>query len=117
MQVQVLYADRDGSYDHVANINFQHLSPNDPVDIKEGLELSFQYTQNIMGSWSRGPRIEIEGKFQQNPDWYSNVEVVKPLEIYNGQEYGHRSSMVGDRMLVDGKIYEVATFGFNEVES
>ena len=115
MQVQVLHVDRDGSFDHVANVEFQHLNPNDPADIKEGLELSFQYTQNVMGSWSRGCRVEIEGSLVINPDWTSNVEVVKPLEIYNGEEYGHRSSMVGDRMLVDGTIYEVATFGFKEI--
>ena len=116
MQVQVFYQERDGSFSHIANITFQHLNLNDQVDVKEGLELSFHYTQNLSGSWSRGPRLEFEGSILKNPDWTSNVEVVKPLEIYNGQEYGHRSSMVGDRMIVDGRTYEVATFGFKEVE-
>jgi len=32
-----------------------------------------------------------------------------------GRKIGHRSSMIGDRMVINGKTYCVATFGFDEV--
>ena len=38
------------------------------------------------------------------------------LEEIDGVKYGHRSSMPGDRFIFDGHAYEVADFGFKQVD-
>ena len=120
MQVQVLYRQEDGSFDHVANVDATtEISGAQDIKLATNwaLQYAFRLCQNLNGSWSRGPEIEYLGIMHENFDQSPDVEVVLPLEIYNGLAYGHRSSMVGDRMIADGKIYEVDTFGFKEVEA
>jgi len=116
MQVQVLFVERDGSFDHVANVDAT-TEISGAQDSKEAtdwaLEYAFRLTQNIEGSWSMGRTIIDGQSIIDNPDFNENVTVVKPL--YNG--WGHRSSMVGDRMIVNGKTYEVDMIGFKEVEA
>jgi hypothetical protein len=52
-----------------------------------------------------------------NPDYNPNVEVVEPRFVDGtGKVWGHRSSMIGDDFEINGKVYRVATFGFDEVE-
>ena len=50
-------------------------------------------------------------------DATDNVTVLAPLPVYNGRTYGHRSTSMFDRMEVNGKLYRVATFGFEPVET
>jgi hypothetical protein len=81
-------------------------------DVEDALEWAWVRTNNIQGSWSRGP--EIDG--QPNPDYSRDVKVTAPLPEYMGRTYGHRSSMVRDVFVIDGTYYVVATCGFKKVE-
>ena len=78
------------------------------------LEYAYRWTNNVQGSWSikktsfpdpaNGDRV--------NGDYNENVAV-----LYNRPDgMGQRSTMMGDRMEVDGKTYKVASFGFTELE-
>jgi hypothetical protein len=116
MEVQVLFADRDGlggrRFDQVAIVN----AP-DHYDTQRALEYAFRRTQNIEGSWSMSETIQFDGDTIPNFDYDPNVIVVKPLSKYeDGVERGHRSAMMYDRMIVDGEIYEVDAFGFRKLE-
>jgi len=73
-----------------------------PLTGPDALEFAFMATQNLEGSWSK----------PGNPDWRDSTTVVAPLRVHNGHIYGHRSSMMGDRFVLDGTPYEVASFGF-----
>ena len=77
------------------------------------LSFAYECTQNIGGSWSRD---DIEG----NPDSRPECTRIGDLEVYNGEVYGLRSSMVGDVIeLIDDKgrswLYQVASIGFDRV--
>lgn len=115
MEVQVLYSVRNEltgvieSYDHVANVD----AP-EHYDTDRALEYAFRRLQNIDGSWSMGETIEGF----HNPDYDPNVTVLKSLHRdANGHIWGHRSCSMFDRMIIDGTIYEVDSFGFKEVEA
>jgi hypothetical protein len=82
----------------------------------EALEYAYRATQNIEGSWSKGPAIEWEGKIHNNPDFNPNIKVIQPLHEKNGKTYGLRSTSVGDEMIMAGKVFRVASFGFKPVE-
>lgn len=74
----------------------------------EALEYAYRWTQNIMDSWS------MKGAADGN----DRVEVVKALHVdEQGKQWGHRSTSMGDHMQAMGKTYEVASVGFEEVES
>jgi len=118
MEVQVLYADRNiftGDiewFDHVATVN----AP-EHYDAERAMEYAFRRLQNLDGSWSMGETIAFD-RFTvvDNPDYDPSVMVLKPLHRgVDGQELGHRSCSMFDRMIVDGKIYEVDCIGFKEV--
>ena len=79
----------------------------------DACEYAFARTQNIFGSWSKGPQFE-DGS--HNEDYSENVEVIAPLETYMGRTLGHRSSMIGDLFVVNGNIYMCKTFGFELYE-
>jgi hypothetical protein len=79
----------------------------------DACEYAFARTQNIFGSWSMGPTFE-DG--ERNEDFSENVEVVMPLVTVAGRKYGHRSSMVGDFFIVEGKVYQCRGIGFELVE-
>jgi len=81
------------------------------LSIDEMLEYAYHRTQNIHGSWSKG---EFFSDGSVNQDFHKDIEVVKDLEVYDGVEYGHRSSMMRDRIEIDGTMYEVRAFGFEE---
>jgi hypothetical protein len=63
-----------------------------------------------------GATVQFDGDIIPNMDFDPNVTVVKPLNVYNDCEYGHRSAMVEDRFIIGGAIYEVVDFGFKQVE-
>ena len=99
-------------------------------DWADALEYAFLRTQNIRGSWSRSEYVACgtlpdnqypeyhlisSGLVELNPDYHPAVTPRAPEEI-DGIEHGHRSSMVGDRFIFNGDAYEVASFGFKQIE-
>lgn len=95
---------------HVANIE------TDIVDVSEALEYAWRWTNNIEGSWSRGPELEFDGRMVKNGDYNPNTTVLVPLPTHCGRTYGLRSSMMGDIFKLDGKFYKVAFCGFEDAE-
>lgn len=85
----------------------------DTNDVNSALEWAFRRTQNIEGSWSQGMYFD-DG--EKNLDYHPDVIVMEEIETINGKKYGHRSSMMGDIFVIDGKRYEVDFIGFKEAE-
>lgn len=81
----------------------------------DNLETAYHMTQNLNGSWSKTRLMFVEDRLVKNPDFHPEVQVMAPLHVRNGREYGLRSTMVNDTMVKDGKKYRVAMFGFKEV--
>lgn len=98
---------KPGKFQHVANVAIPL------TNITRGLEYAYTSTQNISGSWSRGPMIDNV----ENPDFDECVKVLVPLPVYGGKTYGLRSSMVGDVFSVNDELYKVDFVGFTRVAS
>ena len=81
----------------------------------DALEYAYRRTQNIEGSWSKGPVIEWEGQEHDNGDYSADITVVAPLETVDGKTYGLRSTSVGDHILFGTVKYKVDSFGFSEL--
>ena len=81
----------------------------------DALEYAYHRTQNIEGSWSKGPVIEWEGEEHDNGDYSEDITVMAPLHKKDGKTYGLRSTSVGDHILFGTVKYRVANFGFEEV--
>ena len=77
----------------------------DIEDIEQALEYAYRWTNNIEGSWSRR---DIPNNSDANP----NVVCLEHREDGLGQ----RSTSTFDRMLLDGKTYEVRGCGFKEIQ-
>ena len=93
---------------YVANVNIA-----DDVPVMEALEEVYRKTNNIEGSWSKGPTFVFKGETINNPDYSENVEVVKPLYFDEEVvEWGHRSLSVGDYVISNGKKYNCAMVGW-----
>lgn len=96
---------------HVANVILTTM----PKTHEDALERAYEATQNVFGSWSKGPMFGQE----PNPDYNRvpgvEVQVLEPLRIIKGVEYGHRSSMVGDKFVIGDFTYEVDFVGFKGV--
>jgi hypothetical protein len=93
---------------HVANIGVS-----DGIPPSEALSYAWRWTNNLDGSWSMGEVIAIKtGQMFDNTDYNPNTEVLAELPVHNGRTYGLRSSMVGDRFVIDGVRYLVARVGF-----
>ena len=71
----------------------------------KALEYAYEVTQNIDESWS------IDGV-----EKYFDIKLLYPNEIINGVEIGHRSTSIGDRMILDNQKFEVAAQGFERIE-
>ena len=83
--------------------------------LSETLEYAYRWTNNVMGSWSIKEEVFEDGT--PNGDFNPNVTVMKPLEKDDsGKEWGHRSTSMGDQMLVGNKKYVVAMMGFETLE-
>jgi hypothetical protein len=70
----------------------------------DDLEKAYVWTQNIQGSWSRGP--------EDNLDYHPQVKVMAPLPVYNGRVYGLRSTSIEDMMEFNGEWFAVDAIGF-----
>jgi len=121
MEIKVLHFDRDGLgnrwYEHVATVDVPtYLREANQSEIEYALEYAYRYTQNIGGSWSMERMLDYKGQLYENPDFNPRVTVVKPLDGENGKKWGHRSSMVGDRMIGNNHMFEVDSIGFKLVE-
>ena len=95
---------------HVANIRIDSQYENEGAT-EIALEYAYGSTQNIHGSWSQGPFF-ADGT--SNDDYRDFIDVVAPLEMYEGKVYGHRSSMTGDEFEFNGEVYRVANYGFKK---
>ena len=65
----------------------------------DNLNDAFRLTNNIEGSWSMGPEIEVDGEMVVNEDYDNRVEVKKELHINyhgDGKTLGLRSTSSGD---------------------
>ena len=83
----------------------------------DALEYAYFRTQNLSGSWSKGATFEFEGKRYENGDYSDDVTVMAALHVDEaGKEWGLRSTSVGDQMLLGNIKYEVADFGFEQIE-
>lgn len=116
MHVEIHHTSRMSPYDDREGETFTHVANVAAPTWESQLEYAWHRTQNIMGSWSRGPVLP-NGDF--NEDFSTDVSRLVPLPTYLGEEVGLRSSMVGDRfVVVDGdqrRTYEVASVGFKEI--
>lgn len=75
------------------------------------LDYVYYRMQNFEGSWSRE---EYVGDVF-NPDFSKDVSVLKPLAVIDGQKMGHRSMMIGDRIIFDSEWYQVDIIGFKKL--
>ena len=82
----------------------------------DALEYAYFRTQNLHGSWSKGPVIEWDGEEHDNGDYSEDVTVMAALETVDGKTYGLRSTSVGDHILFGTVKYRVASFGFEQLE-
>lgn len=105
MKVTVFQKDfKTGAFVRVAVVN----APMD--DVLGALEYAYRYTNNVDGSWS----------MKIGADANDNVEVVAELPVSQktGKQVGLRSTMMFDRMEVDGgDAYEVDMVGFTALEA
>lgn len=107
MLIQVYHNECENGFVHVADIT----APDD-FSVAEAMEYAYIRTQNTDGSWSRGPDFD-DGTL--NLDFNSNVSVSAALPVHNGRTFGLRSTMMGDRMVIQERTYTVAAAGFEEV--
>lgn len=103
MKVTVKHKNFDtGMFDCVAIVDTSKYAKESTIG---RLEYAWQWTNNVYGSWSRKIR---------DVDYFGDsVEVLMTRE--DGR--GLRSTMIGDRMEIDGVEYEVAMMGFEPVAS
>jgi hypothetical protein len=82
----------------------------------DALEYAYRRTQNIDGSWSKGPVMEWEGQEHDNGDYSQDITLMQPLKVdADGKEWGHRSTSMGDQILFGTAKYVVGAVGFEEI--
>lgn len=112
--IQVIHAAFEDEPSYVANYlpgykptdNYKKYLSDEKVEVEAVLEDVWRATQNIEDSWSNPDAIGMEYDF--NVDKSPNIIVKKDLPVIKGKTYGHRSTSVGDYMIVhfaDTKIY------------
>ena len=99
MKIEVIHAAFEDQAETVATVDYVG-------KINDGLEYAYRWTQNIMDSWS----MKMPG------DGNDRVTLMQPLHVdADGKEWGHRSTSMGDQMLLGTKKYKVAAVGFEEI--
>jgi len=83
----------------------------------DALEYAYRRTQNIEGSWSKGPTIEWDGETHDNGDYSEDITVMAELPVSKrtGETMGLRSTSVGDHIVFGTVKYKVDSFGFSEL--
>ena len=104
MKVTVVHTAFEDAPQIVAEVNAPH------AKVEEAIEYAYRLTNTLMGSWSRKEELFDNG--HANGDLNDNVVVKAPL--HEGG-MGLRSTSVGDMMHVDGRSFEVARMGFQEL--
>jgi len=99
MKVTVVHTAFEDAPRIVAEVEAPH------AKVEEALEYAYRWTNNVMGSWSRDD-------LEDNGDYNPNVTRVAPL---HEDGMGLRSTSTGDMMHVDGRSFEVAMMGFQEL--
>ena len=99
MKVTVVHTAFEDAPRIVAEVNAQQSK------VEEPLEYAYRWTNNVMGSWSRDD-------LEDNGDYNPNVTRVAPL---HKDGMGLRSTSMGDMMHVNGRSFEVAMMGFQEL--
>tara|TARA_B100000035_G_C20982326_1_gene546045 strand:- start:152 stop:454 length:303 start_codon:yes stop_codon:yes gene_type:complete len=99
MKVTVVHTAFEDAPRIVAEVEAPH------AKVEEALEYAYRWTNNVMGSWSRDD-------LEDNGDYNPNVTRVAPL---HEDGMGLRSTSMGDMMHVDGRSFEVAMMGFQEL--
>ena len=108
MQVAVIHTAFEDAPNTVAFVEVGDRTGND------ALEYAYRWTNNVMGSWSIKEEYFENG--EENGDYNPDVTVMAPLhKDENGKEWGHRSTSVGDQILMGTTKYKVAFAGFEEV--
>jgi hypothetical protein len=115
LYVSVYHPIRSGLLNLMARIAVEDEGDSNRVTM-DVLEMAYKATQNFDGSWSMGETLKHNGETIKNEDYNPNVEVMKPLIIQDGREWGHRSSMVGDVFMFRGTFFEVDNVGFKKQE-
>lgn len=82
----------------------------------ETIDDVWRLTNNVDGSWSKGEFIDYGEGSRRNGDYSQDITVMCPLPIYDGVEYGLRSSSVGDVVFSEGKWLMVDISGWKEIE-
>lgn len=104
--IQVIHAAFEDEPVYIANYdpNYEptdlykkYLSDN-TIEVEAVLEDVWKATQNVNDSWSNFSCI-AEGN-DSNLDYSDNITVKKDLPVIKGKTYGHRSTSVGDYMIV-----------------
>ena len=123
MKVDVFHADFDdtgptGTFTKVAVVAAD-TDLFDGAAVSKALDYAYRWTNNLEGSWSKKMAwlYDSSNKMVDNGDFNVDVEVVAPLPKVDGKVFGLRSSMMGDKFVVNGKEFAVATFGFDEIYS
>ena len=100
MQVKVYHTAFEETPVHIATVDTPcavHL---------EACEYAYRWTQNIMDSWS------MNGAGDGN----DRVTLMQPLHVdESGKQWGHRSTSMGDQMLLGTTKYRVAAVGFEPI--
>ena len=110
MQVAVIHAAFGQTPQTVALVEVD-----DTMSVEEQLEYAYRWTNNVMGSWSIQSKVLSSG---ENGDYNENVTVMAPLPVDDrGQQWGLRSTSMGDQMLVGNTKYEVAMCGFEKISA
>lgn len=99
MKVTVVHTAFEDAPRIVAEVDAPH------AKVEEALEYAYRWTNNVMGSWSRS---DLEDNGDYNP------AVTRVADLHEGG-MGLRSTSVGDMMHVDGRSFEVAMMGFQEL--
>ena len=100
MQVKVFHTAFEETPVHIATVEAPHAVH------EEACEYAYRWTQNIMDSWS----MKMPG------DGNDRVTLMQPLHVdADGKQWGHRSTSMGDHMLLGTTKYKVAAVGFEEI--
>ena len=102
MQVKVFHTAFEETPVHIATVDAPKGS------LEEACEYAYRWTQNIMDSWSKN----------MPADGNDRLTVVEPLHVDDkGNEWGHRSSAMGDYFEVENALYKCAAVGFEPAET